>query len=554
MFAVFTGFCIAQPGTSNIVKVDGERYYLHIVDQGQTLYGISRLYEVTVDEIVAANPDAESGLDIGHELLIPINEETIDTNNTDTEGYRIHVVEEGQTLYSISRLYGVSIDEIVEANPGAETSIQLGQELRIPESDEATLDTNTNITRDTNAAVFAPDVIQLQANTEIAEVYNVAIMLPFYLDANDYQWANTPANQDKKLHPNTAVALDFYHGALIAIDSLKRAGLSVNVYFYDTEADSSVVADILIKDEIKDMHLFIGPVSPDAVTLVADYAKANGRFMICPAPANSKVLLGNPYVCKAVPSTTTQVDHLAAFVAENYRNENVVLLKSGIDKDEQYFNVFDNNYAEYLQQYTDRGHDRAEVSTVGSFKADDLENYLKADQVNVLVVPSNDLAYVTGFLTKLNALRPRTYENHQFVVFGLDSWQNWDNLDINYKQRFNLHVVTPNYVNYDSLAVKEFMLDFRRKFNTDPGTFGFMGYDVTLYHLMAMRNYGTNLTPYLLQNHETVSSTGFNYTKTGEESGYENEYVNFLWYHNFMLNPVSKSLYWDEDNEVWERE
>lgn len=553
---------LAQPDNSNIVKVDGEKYYLHIVDQGHTLYAISRLYGVTVDDITNANPEMGDVLGIGDELLIPVDavsDEVTDNPPALDGSFLVHTVSEDETLYSLSRRYDVTIEEIVAANPGSEVSIQLGQELRIPIPDSNLVDTsNTNVVvapPDTNRAAALPDLYTGPDSATVqADVYNVAIMLPFYLDANDHQWANTPINQEKVMHPNTRVALDFYQGALLAIDSLKEVGLSVNVHFYDTEGDSGTVADLLRGEEMGDMHLFIGPVGSNTLPLVTEFAKQNGRFVICPAPAGSRILLDNDHVCKAVPSTSTQLDHLASFVAKNYNTANVVLLNSGISKDENYVNYFDEAYSEYLLEYPERTHDAASMTNVGQFKADDLENHIVPDNVNVLVVPSNDLAYVTGFLTKMNALKPRTYENYQFVVFGLDSWKSWDNLDMNHKHRFNLHLVSPEHIDYSSSNVKNFVGDFRREFNTEPGDFGFMGYDVTLYHLQALLNYGTQLAPHFDVHKDKIAHTGFDYIKTGEESGYENQHVQILWYNDYQLKPVTNSLYWDEDNNVFERE
>lgn len=567
LLSSFSAF--AQPDNSSIVKVDGEKYYLHIVDAGHTLYAISRMYSVSIEDIVAANPGSDEVIDIGQELLIPVkavDEEAAENPPVIDGEYLVHTVNEDETLYSLSRRYDVSIEDIVAANPGSETSIQVGQELRIPvdkvqNTDASTLQPAVNLhTSDPTVQTVPPDSIKVgplpnkrdTANAAVyADVYNVAIMLPFQLDANDYQRSKTPINEEVTIYPATRVALDFYQGALIAIDSLREIGLSVNVYFYDTESDSATVAGLLQKTEMQDMHLFIGPVGAKTLPLVTQYAKEHNRYIICPAPASGKLLLDNPYVCKAVPSNSTQMDQMAAFVAGHYRNENVVVLKSGLEKDMTYFEIFRNNFADYVSGYGDKYRDSAAVGTVGKYDADALEKYLEAGKVNVLVVPSTDLAYVTGFLTKMNALSPRTYDKYQFVIFGMNVWQDWDNMDVHYLQKFNLHLASPNYINYDDREVKNFVRAFRAEYNTDPGKFGFMGYDVTLYHLLGLRDYGTDLSAHLLQNASTVAHTGFDYSQTGEESGYENHYVQFLWYHDYQQNAVTDRIYWDEEGQTW---
>jgi LysM repeat protein len=117
---------------------------IHVVQAGETLSGIARLYGTTVDAIVEANDlgSAEAIIDEGQELVIPgapppapTVEGTVPpaSSPVSTVGQRIHVVQQGETLSEIARMYGVSAEELAQANglddPNA---ISVGQALVIP--------------------------------------------------------------------------------------------------------------------------------------------------------------------------------------------------------------------------------------------------------------------------------------------------------------------------------------------------------------------------------------------------------------------------------------
>lgn len=98
----------------------------HVVKKGETLYRISQMYGVTVEKLYQLNPEAREGLNEGQVLQLPVSKE-------DKEAI-YHMVQSGQTLYSISREYGVTIAEIMKANSQikSETEIAAGMIIRIP--------------------------------------------------------------------------------------------------------------------------------------------------------------------------------------------------------------------------------------------------------------------------------------------------------------------------------------------------------------------------------------------------------------------------------------
>lgn len=125
----------------NKVILEGKVYYIHTVKPGQTLYGISKAYNVSQKEIAVENPGVISGINIGQALKIPVErtiEEEIDTSEMQDEpgGRKTHKVSQGETLYHISRIYGISEGALLAVNPGVTPqNLRPGQRLNIPETE-----------------------------------------------------------------------------------------------------------------------------------------------------------------------------------------------------------------------------------------------------------------------------------------------------------------------------------------------------------------------------------------------------------------------------------
>lgn len=106
----------------------------HIVKQGETLYSIARLYNTTVLELKALNEMTDDHLRVGDELVIvPLNGEKAESKDADMKSNEpvYHIVKEKETLYSISRKYNVEIIELRRLNNMMDNTIQVGQNLRI---------------------------------------------------------------------------------------------------------------------------------------------------------------------------------------------------------------------------------------------------------------------------------------------------------------------------------------------------------------------------------------------------------------------------------------
>lgn len=116
--------------SERVISRDGKTFRVHTVERGQTLYRISKAYDVPMAEITRYNPEAATALKPGMELLIPI---TAPGDDKPSSSYIFHVTRKGETLEEIAAIYGVTQDAILRLNPelkGARPAP--GQTLKIP--------------------------------------------------------------------------------------------------------------------------------------------------------------------------------------------------------------------------------------------------------------------------------------------------------------------------------------------------------------------------------------------------------------------------------------
>lgn len=497
--------------------IEGKKYYIHTVEKGQTLYSISKAYDMSVNDIVVENPDALNGIKPGQVLRIPFQKPApvVKTTVADTNFF-IHKVEAGQTLYSIEKMYSVSEDAIVKLNPTAKSGLKVGQELKIPgkKGVQPIITTNTIKPADTT----------FKENKK--PVYNIALMLPLQLAIVDLIDPKEINAQKAEFPAKSEAAVSFYEGALIAVDSMRRLGMKVNLHVYDVdEADSIKVQTVLDKAEFKSMDLIIGPLSPGPFFTVSTWAKEHHVAIVSPVSPANRVLFKRPDAVKALPSLSTQMEQLAGFIGEKHKADNVIMMTTGSTKEQAAANVFRINVSKLLFPGTS---DTIKMTRGMS----GLEALLKKDKNNIIVIPSNSQATVSDYLRSLNTLS----EKYVITVYGLSSWMGYDNLDIEYLQKLQFHFVAPYFIDYDSSAsTKRFLNRYNKTFKGDPGMYAFAGYDVSLFFLNALYANGTGFYQKLSEMKGSGLQQGFDFYKSDAESGYENRSVQIVQVIDYRL-------------------
>jgi LysM repeat protein len=162
------------------VIVSGKPYYIHQVKKGETSYSISKAYNITVEELTQENPPAVYGINEGQTLRIPVKEEGSSSQQQptvrpkkDEKRFIYHRLQPGETVYYLSRLYGVSENEIISVNQGIEINkLAAGAEIAVPRREFMI---NKQDFADQDQKYIFHKVVRGESLSSIAEKYSLTV-------------------------------------------------------------------------------------------------------------------------------------------------------------------------------------------------------------------------------------------------------------------------------------------------------------------------------------------------------------------------------------------
>lgn len=574
-------------------QINGKEYYIHVVEAGNTLYAISRRYAIPVEKLKAENPRLTQELTIGDRLLIPLDEvkrRDLESSPDIDGNFLIHEVQKKNTLYSIAKEYNVEINDIIAQNPAVEDGLKKGMKIRIPVA-EIKSETNTEYIQPAAASPYVTHEVLpketlyslskkyevsidsllsvnngltggLRVNqlinipilkdyidtnfqkvefdsSAIKPTYKVVLMLPFYLNlmeqAEDSSMTYKASERlNKQLYQKAQYAIEFYQGFKMAADSLVKQGLNLELSVLDTENDSVKMQEILKDSSLQQADLIVGPFFLKNFQSVADFAKEQNINIVSPVKLSNKILLGNKFVSKVTTSSPILLKYLGKYMHDSLRTENLLMVYPDQFKDRRRAEVLKKEYYNSAQN----SEDSSRISSIkevywNSKEFWQLKSKLDTSQTNCLVVPSDDQAFVTNLLTKLSLL-----EDYRFKVFGLQAWENYDNIEVNYLQALNVHLVVTEYTDEQSKDVIAFNRRFMESYQMVPDQFAFLGFDVGYYYLQLMKEYGINFEVMFAETQQELLSRKFNLIKTGIESGYENHSTYLIRYKDYRKERV----------------
>ena len=532
---------IKKAARKNPPALQGE-FLIHKVQAKETLYSLSTRYKVAVKDIEDVNPELKNGgLKQGSEIRIPVKKvkdaPAASVVPAEPDSLIQHQVVKGDTKYSLAKKYNVMLDSIAIVNNGLPGGLKVGSTIRIPRLSEAYKLKKFLSGKLQNSQA---DTVEQETNL-IRDSYNVALLLPFYLDKNDTLEAKRRKVDKPEIYRQSKVGLDFYMGAIQAVDSLRNAGHQVRLFVYDTQRDTNKVKEILRKPEIEEVSLFIGPLYTSNFRIVANYAKQRGVGIVSPVPQNNRILLGNSFVTKVSPSIPVQVQKLARYIVWNKQDANVLLINSTRPADFKLVDAFRQKSTQLLKRQDSAGDTIPQINLY-TVSAKRIKGELVEGKENIIVVPSGDQAFVSELLLALNNMVEKSRKDeeidYQISIYGIDKWKRFNNMEPDYLHRLNVHVTSPEYIDYTSATTQTFIRSFRSRFETEPARYSYLGFDVTYYFLQALSEYGIAFHDKLPELAKNMNSISLDFFQTGVESGYENDQVFILRFEDYQLVKV----------------
>jgi hypothetical protein len=446
--------------------------------------------------------------------------------------YYIHTIKKGQTLYMISKAYGADVNEVIRENPEVKEGIRAEQKIRIPVTgSEEPVKKNAKPAAPRQKVVAEPPppaepvpVVVLPCGEDKAatrDTYNVALMIPLYLNEIDQMNVETPPADPEELY-NPLRFIQFYEGLRIATDSLQKSGAKVNLYVYDVVKDTNMTRKLIRNPELKKMDLIIGLLYNRNFQMVTAFCQKNNIPIVNPLSEREQIVNGNPVVFKVIPSVKSQIPELVGYLSEAYRNENIIIIR-----DIQFKN---NGQPDTLMK----------ACTLKSMNVHLIDGYGRAFEIlskekeNILVVFSDNKVFTLELFTKLNEFR----NEYRLTIFGMPKWDEMEGLEPEYLVNLKTHMMAPSFIDYDDPEVKKFIWQFQEKYKTDPDLIAFQGFDIAFYFLTALEKYGKAFNHCIAELRMRSLQTDFMFMQS-KGNGFENQHWEIYKFENYKVKKAA---------------
>jgi len=525
---------VSVPASPREAKQEDRRFYYHTVRPGQTLYFLSRKYDVPEEWIVHFNPGAGESLSAGQVVIIPKRKEFDKVLALqDTSEYWYYTVRGKDTLYSLYQQYGVSIDRIIRENPVLQEGLKAGTIIRIPRSAADTL-----VQQMDTAEYLTPEPVCVNFVNGKKD-FKVALMLPFFSALKTDEPVETESTINGEIPENPVIRqqeiigrsfIEFYEGFLLALDTLRSKGLSVKLYVYDTERDTLKVKKIIQQLYSVQPDLIIGPAYSDDVKLVGQFALNQGINLVSPLSTRSELVTENPSVIQVVPADDAENAFFARYLAQ-FKANPIILFRD----DDSLSLKASWKFKKELLPYLDKD-SLGNPLNFWDYKLNDstlrkLNKILRHDTENVIVIASENEPDVSALIVKLS-LWSRAYK---MSLYGVPAWQVWKAIDIKYFHSMQLQYYTPFYIDYGNPEVINFIRKCRKVYGFEPYeitpkgyNFCMLGYDIGLYFITALEQYGNSFSPCMNNLDIDLLLSRYNFSHSGE--GFSNNTIHMIRY------------------------
>lgn len=500
----------------------------HVVKAGETLYRISKMYNITVETLYQLNPEARNGINQGQVLQLP--------SYQDQKEDTFHMVQGGQTLYSISNQYGVSISDILKANTQikSEKEITAGMIIRIPPRSFSGNNSNSKSKGPIATPKDGMTGLKLYTVPQGATVYSIlkhtgwteAQLLHYNPQLKDgLKSGMTILIPDSKVENNLAVSGDnvpneivmprgsyqtvvlalpfssdksnrfksYYEGFLMSLLELKKNGASFAVQVLDC-GDQDLASTIQEIAAMPRVDLILGGVSEQSVKQLAEVARQKSATYVIPftsqSYSQSETRGMNVY------QVNTPHAHLYAQAAKKFVQEykgyhvQIINFFSEQNSKEPFIDALREELSRNNISYTEAPSD--------AFASTNMVELLSYSHDKVVVVPnSGSLSAANNVLHPISAAVDSLGITN-VTAFGYPEWQTYEKSLGNHFNKAEAAFYTTFHTDTKSSDYKSFEKDFRGWYghglgNTFP-RYGLLGYDTGRFFLTHLYRQGATFS------------------------------------------------------------
>ena len=302
--------------------------------------------------------------------------------------------------------------------------------------------------------------------------YNVAVLLPFEL--NDPSWQTERKNQ---------FVTDLYAGLRLAQDSLQRAGRPLQLFAYDTGADTLALKQVLALPELAGMDLLIGPIYKSSARLLGRYAREHQIVCVNPLSQDADLVVDNPWHYLFGPSAATQGRVAAQFALSAFGAGRPGILLHEDAKDETGFATA------YQAAYEAQG---GKITAVRRFDPD-VDASLTAALAGLDLAGASHLV-VASDSRRVGPLALAAWQQQPAAtrpaLLAPGAWLDNPRLSVGQLNAPGLYFIQPKYHDEQSLGFRRFRQLYLSRQRLPPSLFVSQGFELLLYFGSALFQYG----------------------------------------------------------------
>ncbi|WP_282036436.1 LysM peptidoglycan-binding domain-containing protein [Saccharicrinis aurantiacus] len=539
------------------LKIEDEEYIYHSIKQSDTFNGVCNIYNADKRSVELSNQGIDTNnLQSGYILRIPksaIKKAVPLPLNKRSSEYTIHNVRRKETLYSISNKYGVTINEIKEINDSQLASLKKGQKIKIPtqeylndqklKSEEVKKDIVKRKRINYTDTITVDCLVEYKNNFD--ETLTVALLLPFDIESTKKANIVTKVVDEEEVEvprekpivsSRSRTFIEFYEGALMALDSLKKQGVKIHLLTYDTAPDTNRVKEILAQPEMQLADLIIGPAFASNLHLVSEFSANNHIHMVYPLSSMNEEIEQNPFMFQVNPSDSVFFDQYSDYIVNMSDTARLVVVSSSKPSDDEKKLTHMIKQKSYLRAMQ---HGKQPDFMQIPFSTKDIQGVaalLSSDKKNIVVVPSTKEADVSKIVTTLKGVKETT--KCEVKLIGFNKWLRFQTINPEDIFELDTEVLTTQSINYDDDATQEYIKKYRNWYHTEPyavapyfvrsgsnsnySRYGTWGFDVAYYFVSARAQYGPKFEYCLDDIKAEQIQFNFNFKRSENWSGFYN--------------------------------
>lgn len=572
----------AQQNVEIVVR-NGKQYYQYVVQPKETIYGLSKRFHVTQEELLGMNPFLSEGLKIGHVLTIPVrveapaanttpaastapaatttspaapaspavNAETANTASTaetpvasetttattddeeegnfyESNNEQIYkVVKRRERLIEIAHRHHIDIDTIRQLNPRIPNVLRKGsvvilpsKEVKVLEEKVVKMEEEISSSRDSIRQLL--DRIQhltAQEDKSVKKEVSAALLMPFMIG------------------DTTGVAreryVEFYEGLLMAADTLKKSGMSVHIEAYDIGKTLYRTQYCLKNNDLSKHDFIIAAANADQMPYLSQWSKENKVKLVLPFSSRIAETESNPYIYQVNAPQSLINERILAVDTSKFANKNIILLRTPQELNDEKGQLF-KAIRRQLISHRIPFHELIEYEGDEDY-ADSIAAHLSDQQVNLVIPCACSLAEANRLISTVSGIINFLPSSYKTEVWGYPEWIALNKSNLPVLHNLNTTIYGNYFTNYNLDNVRDFQMHYSLYFgkdlmNTFP-CYAMMGYDVMIqFTEMASRREFNIQT---LQ-HE------MDFKQTHPESGWYNQTVYLI--HYLRHSPISSSF------------